>query len=85
MAAQNNIRYFVDPVCQMKVTKYSEVPPFVFRSCIYYFCDDLCRKVFTAEPEMLLESNRQNAKAGRWSRFLEKLNKATGGKLLSCH
>jgi len=84
MTVNNNKHQFIDPVCQMEVTKDSKVPPFTFHSKTYYFCADSCRKAFMADPEKYLKSNPTKSK-GLWGRYLDRLNKATGGKPPCCH
>jgi YHS domain-containing protein len=84
MNAQNSAHYFIDPVCQMKVAGDSKVRPFEFRSGTYHFCAESCRKAFMADPEKYLISKPAKRK-GLWGRYLDRLNKATGGKPPCCH
>ena len=84
MTATSTEHNFVDPVCRMKVAKSSKMPSFVFESETYHFCADSCRKAFMAEPEKYLEAKTIKRK-GFWGRYLDRLNKATGGKPLCCH
>jgi len=83
MTAKNSARDFTDPVCHMKVTADSEVPPYVFESHTYHFCADACRKAFMAAPEKYLQPKSSKPK-GFWGRYLDRLNKSTGGKPPSC-
>jgi len=55
MNTENTDDYDVDPVCQMKVSKESKMPPFMFHSRAYHFCADACRKAFMADPEKYLK------------------------------
>jgi YHS domain-containing protein len=84
MTATSNEHNFVDPVCHMKVTKISKVPSFAFESETYHFCADSCRKAFMADPEKYLKAKTTKRK-GFWGRYLDRLNKATGGKPPCCH
>ncbi|MBW2633189.1 MAG: YHS domain-containing protein [Deltaproteobacteria bacterium] len=84
MTAPNITHNFVDPVCHMAVTKSSNVLPFVFQSETYHFCADQCRKVFIADPEKYMKSKPTKRKS-LWGRYLDRLNKATGGKPPCCH
>ena len=84
MTTSNAEHNFVDPVCRMKVAKNNKMPSFVFESETYHFCADSCRKAFMAEPEKYLEAKTIKRK-GFWGRYLDRLNKATGGKPPCCH
>ncbi|MCG6911675.1 MAG: YHS domain-containing protein [Deltaproteobacteria bacterium] len=77
-----NDRY-IDPVCHMKVDKKSTVPPFDFEGDTYYFCAEGCRQAFMAAPGKYL-GVKPAKKKGVWGRYLNRLNKATGGKPPSC-
>lgn len=82
MTATSIEHSFIDPVCRMKVAKDSKVPSFVFQSETYHFCADSCRKAFRADPKKYLKKTTK--RKGLWGRYLERLNKATGGKPPSC-
>ena len=84
MTTSNAEHNFVDPVCRMKVAKSSKMPSFVFESETYHFCADSCRKAFIADPEKYLKAKTIKRK-GFWGRYLDRLNKATGGKPPCCH
>ena len=84
MTTNNNKHQFVDPVCQMEVTKNSKVPPFNFHSKTYHFCAEDCRKEFISGPDKFLVDKPKRRK-GLWTRYLDRLNKATGGKPPCCH
>lgn len=84
MVAIANKYPFVDPVCHMKVTKDGKVPPFSFRSNTYYFCAEACRNAFISDPSKYLEAKTAKPK-GWWGRYLDRLNKITGGKPPCCH
>jgi len=84
MTANNNKHQFVDPVCLMGVTESSTVPPFTFHSKTYYFCAENCREEFISDPDKFL-TDKPKRRKGLWARYLDRLNKATGGKPPSCH
>ena len=84
MTTSNAEHNFVDPVCRMKVAKSSKMPSFVFESETYHFCADSCREAFMADPEKYLKAKTTKRK-GLWGRYLDRLNKATGGKPPCCH
>ena len=84
MTATSFEHNFIDPVCRMKVAKGSKVPSFVFESETYRFCADSCREAFMADPEKYLKAKTIKRK-GFWGRYLDRLNKATGGKPPCCH
>ena len=84
MTATSTEHNFVDPVCLMKVAKGSKVPSFEFASETYHFCADSCREAFMADPEKYLKAKKTKRK-GLWGRYLDRLNKATGGNPPCCH
>jgi YHS domain-containing protein len=84
MTAASIEQNFIDPVCKMKVGRGSKVPAFVHESETYHFCADSCRKAFVADPEKYLKAKTIKGK-GFWGRYLDRLNKATGGKPPCCH
>jgi YHS domain-containing protein len=75
---------FIDPVCLMKVAPCKKNIVFTHRMRTYYFCAESCRKAFVANPDKYLESMSSERK-GWWSRYLDRLNRATGGKPPKCH
>jgi YHS domain-containing protein len=84
MTTSNAEHNFVDPVCRMKVARGGTVPSFVFQSETYHFCADSCRDAFITDPQKYLKS-RSNKRKSFWGRYLDRLNKATGGKPPCCH
>lgn len=74
----------IDPVCRMKVGRNSRVPPFFFGDTTYYFCAPACRDAFVSDPGKYVGQNAPKKK-GIWARYLERVNKATGGKPPCCH
>lgn len=69
----------IDPVCGMKVDPSETAIVATHDGCSYYFCADGCRKAFEANPGKYLKPK------GWWGRYLERLEKATGGKAMTCH
>lgn len=84
MTTLNTTHDFIDPVCHMKVAGDGNVPSYAFQSDTYHFCADACRKAFMANPEKYLKTKPAKPK-GLWGRYLDRLNKATGGKPPCCH
>ena len=84
MTSQNKKRIYVDPVCRMKMTMPSQVQPFTFDTDTYYFCAEACREAFISDPDKYLGAEAPKKK-GVWGRYLDRLNKATGGKPPCCH
>lgn len=74
---------FIDPVCLMKVAPDKKDFTFTYKMRTYYFCAESCRKAFETNPDKYLESKASKPK-GWWGRYLERLNKATGGKTPEC-
>jgi len=84
MTTITNKNSWVDPVCHMEVNPASKVSPFVFKKSTYHFCAEACRKAFVAHPQKYLETPTPKPK-GWWGRYLDRLNKITGGKPPCCH
>jgi len=74
---------YIDPVCFMKVVPRIKNCTFTYQMRTYYFCAEDCRKAFEANPEKYLTQNAPKRK-NWWDRYLERLNKATGGKPPKC-
>ena len=74
----------IDPVCGMAVESESAVFHIESGGATYFFCAEGCRRAFAADSERYL--NPAPAKPKRiWGRYLERLNKATGGRPPCCH
>lgn len=84
MTANRTIQPDIDPVCRMKVGMDGSVPPFFYRDTTYYFCAPACREAFVSDPNRYLGHEKEKKK-GIWARYLERVNKATGGKPPCCH
>ena len=76
-------RTVVDPVCGMKVDPNSSDIRSTYRKNDYYFCANACRKAFDDNPEKYLSDQSTKPKSF-WKRYLDRLNKATGGKPPKC-
>ena len=74
----------VDPVCRMQVRADDSRLTATYRQCTYYFCAPCCKTAFEADPEKYLNPKPGKPK-GWWARYLERLQRATGGKSMSCH
>jgi YHS domain-containing protein len=72
---------FIDPVCGMKVDPATAAARTCYNGIEIYFCAEGCKAAFEAEPQMYT----QNRQKGFWRRYLERLNKATGGRPPACH
>lgn len=70
---------YVDPVCGMTVDPLAAAKT-CYNGIELYFCDEECRNKFEAAPQDYVTSHRK----GFWRRYLERLNKATGGRPPSC-
>jgi len=73
-----------DPVCGMEVNPNGTDKVTNFQGLSYYFCAEACRKSFEANPEKYLKGKSDKRK-GIWGRYLDRLNKTTGGKSQHCH
>jgi len=75
---------FVDPVCAMEVRAGSTDITSTYKSHTYHFCAEGCKKAFESNPAKFL-SQKPVKKKGMWGRYLDRLEKATGGKSMKCH
>jgi len=75
---------FIDPVCLMKVAPGKKDLKFTYQMRTYYFCAESCLKSFETDPDKYLEPKSPKRK-GLWGRYLDRLNRATGGKPPKCH
>ena len=75
---------FIDPVCMMKVDSGRQDLMFNYQMRTYYFCAEGCRKAFKSNPEKYSKLKVPKRK-GLWGRYLDRLNKVTGGKAQKCH
>lgn len=75
---------FIDPVCLMKVRAGKADIKFIYKKETFHFCAEGCKKEFESHPEKYL-SPQTPKKKGMWGRYLERLEKATGGGPMKCH
>ena len=74
----------LDPVCGMQVDPCETDLVAVDKGQNYYFCAKSCREAFEMNPQKYLASAPTKRK-GWWGRYLDRLEKATGGKAPQCH
>ena len=75
---------YVDPVCLMKVDPSKHKLRSTYQGCTYFFCAEACRKAFESTPVKYVR-RKSDRRKGIWGRYLERLNKTTGGKPMKCH
>lgn len=76
-----NTKTTIDPVCGMEVDSATTSIRSTFDGKTYFFCADGCRLNFEKEPCKYLVPKRK----GIWGRYMDRLQKATGGKAMKCH
>ncbi|MFN2107216.1 MAG: YHS domain-containing protein [Candidatus Promineifilaceae bacterium] len=72
---------FIDPVCGMSVDPNTAAAKICYNGVEIYFCAEGCKKTFESNPGKFKVKNHK----GFWQRYLDRLNKATGGQAQSCH
>lgn len=72
--------HHIDPVCGMAVDPATAAAKTCYNGIELYFCAEGCRNQFESAPQDYVVNKRK----GFWRRYLERLNKATGGKPPSC-
>ena len=82
MAVRNQPQQFVDPVCGMAVKPATAPARPGYDGVEIYFCAESCKERFDAKPLKYTGIKRQQ---GFWRHYLDRLNKATGGKPPACH
>lgn len=80
MTAQTSKQKFVDPVCGMSVDPDTAAAKTCHNGVQIYFCAEGCKRAFEADPDKFRVEKRK----GFWQRYLDRLNKATGGEPPSC-
>lgn len=77
----------IDPVCGMELETVNMKLVADYNGRKYYFCAEDCMKEFNRHPDRCLDAKPTpgSKKKGLWGRYLERLNKATGGKPIKCH
>jgi len=73
-----------DPVCGMTVVPNETDIRATIDGETYFFCAEGCRKSFVENPQKFLDF-KPAKKKGLWCRYLERLEKASGGKAIKCH
>jgi YHS domain-containing protein len=73
-------RIHVDPVCGIVVDPATAAAKTRYNGMDLYFCAEGCKTRFESAPHNYAPTPRK----GFWRRYLERLNKATGGKPPSC-
>ena len=81
---KNTTQKVIDPVCGMAVIAGQTDILTTIKGQKYYFCAEGCRKAFEANPQKFLDPKPQKRK-GIWGRYMDRLQKATGGKAQKCH
>ena len=71
----------VDPVCGMSVDQSNTGITSEHNGQTFHFCADACRQAFEADPQKYFKPKKK----GMWGRYMDRLQKATGGKAMKCH
>jgi YHS domain-containing protein len=71
---------FIDPVCHMVVDPAKAPAKYCHNGVEIYFCAQGCKAVFEANPDKYMSK-----KKSFWQRYLDRLNRATGGQPPECH
>lgn len=48
--------FVIDPVCEMKVNPENPPAKTLYQGQTYYFCSDLCRRLFEREPAKYVQT-----------------------------
>ncbi len=72
---------FIDPVCHMVVDPAKAPAKYCYNGVEIYFCAQACKAAFEANPNKYTVKKKK----GFWRRYLDRLNKATGGQPPACH
>ncbi|MBR9981259.1 MAG: YHS domain-containing protein [Desulfatitalea sp.] len=70
----------IDPVCGASVDPIKTTHKANYKGVERYFCTQGCKDRFESAPQDYIVTKRK----GFWRRYLERLDKATGGKPPSC-
>jgi YHS domain-containing protein len=84
MSLTANQNKFIDPVCNMTIKPGGTEIKAIINGETYYFCAESCRKSFEENPQKFLDL-KPAKKKGLWCRYLERLDKTSGGKSIKCH
>jgi len=80
MTRHANEQPVVDPVCGMSVDPAKAAATLWHDGTQLYFCAEGCKRAFESAPDKYKAKKHK----GFWQRYLERLNKATDGKPMSC-
>lgn len=72
---------FIDPVCHMKVNPAKAPAKSCHNGVEIYFCAPGCKAAFDADPDKYTTKKKKSF----WQRYLDRLNRATGGQPPACH
>ena len=81
---KNTTQKGIDPVCGMAVIAGMTDILTTIKGQTYYFCAEGCRQAFEENPQKFLDPKPAKRK-GIWGRYMDRLQKATGGKAQKCH
>jgi len=70
----------MDPVCGMKVNPAGAAAQTSYNGAQIQFCAKSCKKAFNTDPKKFMPNRPKSF----WNRYLDRLNKATGGRPPSC-
>ena len=85
MNTQNHTaKKVIDPVCGQAVDTGQTKLLSIVKGQTYYFCAEDCHKAFEKNPQKFQGPKAQKRK-GVWGRYMDRLQKATGGKAQKCH
>lgn len=72
---------FIDPVCHMTVDPAKALAKSSHNGVEIYFCAQACKAAFDADPDKYTPKKKKSF----WQRYLDRLNRATGGQPPACH
>ena len=82
MTTQTQPTTIIDPVCGMSVDPATAAAKTCHNGVEVYFCAQGCKQAFETHPQKYTGAKK---KKGLWKRYLDRLNKATGGQPPACH
>lgn len=80
MTSKSVLGHVVDPVCGIRLSPGSAQANVNYQGQHLYFCTKACQDAFKAAPEKYGFPKRK----GFWRRFIEKMEKATAERPISC-
>ena len=85
-ALNSNKLVAIDPVCGLQVEPDTKSKFLVsIRGHVYYFCTEKCRNKFKKDPIKYMDIlNTTIRRKNLWSRYLDRVQKATNGKPPKC-